>query len=167
MELYHIQFLFVVLCFLISLKSKEALLITAMLLTVCADYCLIISGWYTVGVAVFCAVQAAYIIRHTRKARWLRFLPLAVLPALVVYFLTKDLLISIAVVYAQLLLLSVFAAFLYRKFLIILGMLLFLLCDICVALYNLGTPVSNLAFGLIWVFYAPSQMLLATSSKPE
>ena len=50
-------------------------------------------------------------------------------------------------------------------------MVLFLGCDICVALYNLSETgihmpaMSQMAGTLIWFFYAPSQALLAASAK--
>jgi hypothetical protein len=50
------------------------------------------------------------------------------------------------------------------------GLLLFALCDVSVMMYNLpryadvSRGVSTFGYALIWVFYAPAQMLLAASA---
>ena len=55
------------------------------------------------------------------------------------------------------------------------GLTLFVCCDICVLLYNLGSFVS-VGYGeqtaeffvkLSWIFYLPSQCLIALSSAPD
>jgi hypothetical protein len=63
------------------------------------------------------------------------------------------------------------------KYMIAFGMILFLLCDICVALSNLSEllpltgyyfrKVQHISSMLIWFFYLPSQLLLALSGNDK
>ena len=51
-----------------------------------------------------------------------------------------------------------------NRYMIAYGMILFLLCDVNVALYN--TLLSTeMTYVLMWFFYLPSQVLLALSGK--
>ncbi|MCR5324229.1 MAG: hypothetical protein K6E85_13290 [Lachnospiraceae bacterium] len=61
-----------------------------------------------------------------------------------------------------------------RPYLYLCGMILFLLCDINVLLYNLGKfidigssfkKVANVASILIWIFYLPSQVMIVLSGR--
>lgn len=183
----YLRFGWIITCFFISVSygtkvfdPKDALLLRlALLLTVMADFCLLITGNKLAGVLFFCIVQLIYHVRYRgfRPTKKLLF----ILPA--VFFFTKiilqlDTLIAVASVYATCFLFSllgVWEAWKAKKYafsnsvLIITGMLLFMLCDIHVALFNIDlnitAPQYQLILFLIWLFYAPSQFLLALSGR--
>jgi hypothetical protein len=86
------------------------------------------------------------------------------LPALL--FIKTDPLFTAAALYAAAFAMSLGAAFAIRKqhpngHLIIPGMLLFACCDICVGLNYL---FPGAFYPLMWIFYLPSQALLAASA---
>ncbi|GHU56059.1 hypothetical protein AGMMS49975_18770 [Clostridia bacterium] len=148
-----IKFVFVVICFLLSIRSKEKLLIIAMFFTVIADYCMVLKGWNNLGLLFFWAVQLTYNERFGNPAKFI--LIAAVFAALAFNKLSAGYLVCV--------LCSVVGSFRnFKNYLAPIGMLLFLLCDINVALANIfDYPVF---WRLIWVFYLPSQLLLAFSS---
>lgn len=171
-------------------KNDTKLLQLALCFTALADLCLLILGYYTVGVLIFCFVQITYVIRHagiTKK----NMIIINVLTFFILVFVVRlgtniihinnidrELLI-IGCIYAILLVFSVYSAWkvFNRKYytslscyLICIGMTLFLLCDINVAISALinnvfifGVNLKSVSRLLVWIFYLPSQVLLALS----
>lgn len=155
-----------------------------------ADLFLTVFNYYTSGVALFCVVQILYSIRYealkiseTSLKFIIIFLSLMFVYLIINLFIIKiDILFAVALFYAICLIISVRKAIrvcknnLYpypNKYMIAYGMILFILCDINVALYNV-TEVTGISWtfidivhnisGLsIWLFYVPSQLLLALS----
>lgn len=157
----------------------------AILLTALADLCMIILGLNELGIMIFCLVQITYIIRH-RRAIWQRgnlsFLVVTtIVIILIVIFFINNLLIEdlgyegikkvtviIGSIYAVILLYSVYTGWktlkgnfypIYSRYLVAIGITLFLLCDINVALSVILKDLSI----LIWIFYLPSQVFLVLS----
>ncbi|MCL2170987.1 MAG: lysoplasmalogenase family protein [Defluviitaleaceae bacterium] len=175
------------LCFLIALMGRKNAfsrndsnwLVMALLITVIADFFLVLVVIPGLGVAIFCLAHICHAIRFSgeRKPPWQ--LALAGLPGLVAIIATGDYLIAIAAIYAGLFAVSFSYAirqFIRRQFppinrrLILAGMILFLLCDISVAIFNArllfeGANPEIMAFAqsAIWLFYAPAMVLLAIS----
>lgn len=194
-----LKFLSIVLCFLLSLlidkngydKKDTLLLQSALFLTTSADFSLLFLNNYIIGVSVFCIVQIIYIIRHSRNhksnkgiLKWFKFIMIIIF--LIIINLNTSLfqnsLIVICGLYEVLLLTSVYVSFrtIKREFypnltcrIITAGMILFMLCDINVAIANLNFIYDILLLGtiklqavsqfLIWIFYLHSQLLLALS----
>jgi len=202
----HIKYVCILLCFLLSILSTKNLLADtdndivnhrdilllqlAMFITVLADLCLIIFGFFILGVALFSLVQITYCVRYTTKKLkatlvdfFVIFLCLVFLYGLANLFIVGiNILIPVSIFYSICLLSSVIKAIgafknnLYpppSKYMIVLGMILFLLCDICVALLAISVvfPLPSyfiirfqqIIFFLIWFFYIPSQLLLSLS----
>ena len=169
MEEEFLKVLFICLCFGVALvcrsyavdKAAVNLLVMALAATALADLCLVILRNFVVGVAIFCVAQALHLRRYGgRLSPFLLILPF------LVYVWQQDLLLSVALLYAQLFIMAAHAAIKAKtlpptnRALILSGIALFALCDISVALDFMGFS----GFGLfIWAFYAPSQMLLALS----
>jgi len=182
-----IKFIAILICLGIAATGRNglggrdyALLTAAMVATLVADFFLVIIYNYIIGVAFFCAVQAFYNLRFGGNAR-LKILPFTLVAPAIFFAVTGDVLVSVALVYAQLFLLS-YAAMIstLRKktfpapnnILIFIGMTAFVLCDINVAIWNLGrwgivtnTDLTSLAHGAIWLFYTPAQICLALSGR--
>jgi len=129
-----------------------------------------------VGLLFFICVQTIYFFRYLSA----RLYAAALIPVLLgvflilTYFTRLPFETGLAAVYACALITGAVTAFLRRKayphpnrVLIPLGMLLFMLCDINVALINiLPEGAGRGAAGiLIWVFYLPAQALLSISGK--
>ena len=182
-----IKFTAILICFGIAVMGRDwlnrrdyTLLTAAMAATVAADFFLVVIYDYIVGVAFFCAVQVLYNIRFGGVSR-LKILPITLVAPAVFITFHGDALVAIALLYAQLFLLS-YAAMLQtlrrktmpitNSILIFIGMTAFVLCDICVAIWNLGrwdittnTNAVNFAHAAIWLFYTPAQICLALSGR--
>lgn len=198
-----LKFISIVLCFIITVvflvlnhKNRDCLILTsAFLFTVIADVFLLFTDLYLFGVLSFCIVQIIYLCRiHNVAPNFKKYhLCLRLLVSIVTLFLMEqlqievDFLLCITIFYFinfignigllgfllrrknQLLKCPVY---LTRFFL---GMILFILCDVCVGLYNLSYYV-NLSgsvyelviliasFGM-WGFYLPGQVCIALSTK--
>ena len=159
------------LAFCYRTKGLDSILLRLALgLTVCADVLLLFTGAYAVGIGLFCGVQLLYTFRYTRRggATALVFLlgcavfwmlRLAGLPAL--YALAAGygtLLLSVTAIVLR-------ANWRENPFVLCPGrlscaMVLFVLCDLSVAAYQLGVDWAGV---LIWMFYLPSQALIALS----
>lgn len=183
-----IKYMCIVLCFFISLligsdtlNSRDILLLRlGLFFTVIADLFLLLLPYHTIGVAVFCIAQILYSVRYDKnvclvlKKYLIIFLSVTVIYLTVNYFIKEvELLYPITFFYAIALVSNVIRAikvckekrFPYpNRYMIAYGMILFLLCDINVALYN--TLLSNkITYVFMWFFYLPSQVLLALSGK--
>jgi hypothetical protein len=170
------------------------LLRAAMACTVAADFCMLILYDNPAGLVCFCAAQTLYHFRFVRAGRRAAlfsdqtsqvqtsqifktfrvflFQAAACFAALLFW---PDWTRKLAVCYAVCLLCAVSAALIGAKkyprpnrLILSAGMTLFLLCDIHVGLYhwpNLSLKARAVYQILIWVFYLPSQLLLAFSAK--
>lgn len=188
------KFAFVVGCLFLVLitykicvsKRDWAWLVGGLTFTVIADYFLVLHDAHMPGVAVFSFVHVCYILRGLDVIRPVKLLNIVYLFSFVIsmifvsyYF---DSIIILAVLYACLFIISiVINMWAFSKndnthlpkrnhALVLVGIILFALCDINVLLFNLPRfvygfdfGISNIAFALIWVFYLPSQLLLSVS----
>lgn len=194
------------LCFLLSIISAKnshigtvnfrdvLLLKLALFITVIADLCLVIFDFYILGVIFFSFVQITYCVRYTSREIkttlrnfFVTFQFIVFLFVLIRLFIEKiSILLPISLFYAICLLTSVTKAIktwknnLYpypNNYMVTIGMILFLLCDICVALSNITeilpltgyfiVRIQGISASLIWVFYLPSQLLLALSGSTK
>jgi hypothetical protein len=175
-----VKFAFVAFCFVLALGSffvrrsrrDWLFLCAAMGFTVVSDYFLIINGREAWGVFIFCFAHAAYILRVGGAWRWV--LPCAFFGALAFGY-TGDTLLGLAVAYGLIFLLNLtFHVFYYRekkpnRKIMLTGLLLFALCDVHVLLFNLSRYIyapelTEYGYAMIWVFYAPAQLLLGVSA---
>lgn len=179
----------ILLCFVLSLfigndcinKRDLLLMQSARFFTLLADLFLVLSGKLFLGVFFFILVQYSYLFRCLTKKSLILIsiiISLFLIPIFIVfsYRLSNLSLFIIALYYGILLLTNLIIASKKYKYhrIIFWGMLLFCLCDINVALYNLSsnfnfTNINFIPFGfLIWLFYFPSQLLLTLSGfKPS
>jgi len=182
-----IKFTAIIICFGIAATGRDRLsrrdymlLTSALAATVVADFFLVIIYNYIVGVAVFCIAHVLYNIRFGGIRR-LKILPFALIAPAIFLAFHGDILVAIALLYAQLFILS-YAAMIQslrkktfpvtNNILIFIGMTAFVLCDICVAIWNLGSwgvitnaYITSLAHAAIWLFYTPAQICLALSGR--
>lgn len=160
-------------------RGGDWLMPPALALTALADlFLLVLNRHYGVGVTFFLAVQTLYLIRLRRagagSALWLRT-ALPLLLALAVYRLAllSPLNLLVCLYFSQLLANACLAWTVrgrrWRAF--ALGLTLFVGCDVCVGIFNLPglLPDALYQFSRIgmWLFYLPSQALIALSALPE
>ena len=174
----------ILLCFVLSLfigndcinKRDLLFLQAARFFTLLADLYLVLSGKLFLGISFFILVQYSYLFRFLSKKSSILIsiiISLFLIPLFMVFsYKLSDLsLFIIALYYGILLLTNLILASIKYKYhhLIFWGILLFCLCDINVALYNLSSilNINDLSFipfsFLIWLFYFPSQLLLTLS----
>ena len=164
----------------------------AISVTVIADLCLVILDFSILGVVFFSFVQIIYCIRYTTKKLketlinfFIIFENIVLLYMVASLFIEKiNILLPISLFYCICLITSVIKAIktwknnLYpspSKYIIVFGMILFLLSDICVALSNITEvlPLVGYLIGgiqpiaglLVWILYLPSQLLLSLSGS--
>lgn len=169
-------------------RIHAALTAAALAFTVLADlFLLVLNRWYLAGVLSFWVVQGLWLARVRRTGGWplprcltVRLaLPAAALLALFALHALSPLNAAAAVYFSQLLANAAESRTMVRaqpwgwKF--HLGLLLFIGCDVCVGLHNL-TAAAGLSLPLwlgqaaavgMWLFYLPSQVLLALSGSEE
>lgn len=166
----------------INLRDKN-LLQLGMLLTFIADLCLIMYNKYFLGVLIFSTVQMVYYFRFNKKNNISHSKKLVTLLILLVIFyyglyilnIIIDPTIILGIYYSVLIGTNLVNVIRLNKkdiyprtnfLLIYVGFLLFILCDINVGISYVFSNYSrmvNITQNLIWVFYLPSQVLLALS----
>ena len=153
-----IRFFWIGFCFLLSFWKGLPI---AALFTLCGDYFLLFTDSYAGGVSFFFLVRLAYLCNLQGRAfPWQallfllfgRFLPLLFLGTLYAVLFLCHFFLALQKEKAQ--------PSVSRK-LYLFGLVLFICCDVTVAWGYFFTPVP----GLIWLFYAPSQLLLALTAK--
>lgn len=161
------------------------LVCAALGMTLVADwFLLVLDRWYLAGVCAFCVVQALYLvrIRRLRGGRWSKTMRSRVLLALGAEGLLAALglwepLTAAAALYFTQLLANAWESFrLGRRYAgFALGLCLFVCCDLCVGLRNLSAFLPAAGQGGLftfarvgmWLFYLPSQVLIASSVRKE
>ena len=152
-----IKYAGILLCLAFSLLGGDRLVSLALALTAGADWFLLVrNDHYALGVALFLCVQMVYYLRLRRAgtdSAWPLRSALALGAGLGVYALhmASPLNLLAALYFA-------------------LGLTLFLGCDLCVGLFNALPQDSPLYFAVsvgMWLFYLPSQVLIALSALPQ
>lgn len=173
-------------CFVFALtaKRRDPLLVAALAITAIADYFLILFSFVVPGLIAFCCVQLLHAIRlrrlvPTNPAPFFIALTTMVVAGIILRF---SLIFMLGSLYACVLLHNLLAA---KKFYddtnyailsarIFWGFALFVACDVCVALgYLTGENAiasilpATFFSSMTYVFYLPSQVLLALSGARQ
>lgn len=158
--------LYALLC---ALRGGDKLIFPAMIFTAAADWFLLVRGDHLgIGVALFLVVQSIYLIRLRRMGVgsmiWLRvLLPLLFGIALVILQAANPLFLLVALYFSQLVS-NTILAWHGKKWMYAIGMTLFVCCDICVGMFNIGLALSFSTVAM-WLFYLPSQVLIVLTAK--
>ncbi len=160
----------------LSLKNNgDRIVPLALVCTAMADlFLLVLNRYFLAGLFFFIVVQMLYLIRLYRKTRklWLPVRIVCALLAVSLLFIVNmfSLLNLAAVLYFSLILVNVAVSWTvkavkWRTF--ALGLSVFVLCDLCVGIFNLGVIMPERLYGFsqigMWLFYLPSQVLIALS----
>lgn len=158
----------VVLCFLFSLYTNKRIQSLALFFTVVADlFLLVLNNYYEIGIISFIFVQIIYIYfqGNINNPYFNRFLIIRCLlfgaGCLTLIFMKNFSFLNVLVMFYFSNLFSNFLQSLTgNNVLFSIGLGLFVCCDICVGFYNLNVCTS-LTSKLMWIFYLPSQVLIA------
>ena len=162
-------------------SSNDAPLILALLFTFLADTILVWTKWEVFGVFCFCFAQFMHLIRHGLiQPKNIGIFTLLV-TVFFIYATTQSIpaIYAITAVYAVMLITNVVLSInrysknkkdIHARYGMY-GFLAFIACDICVGTRHLildgalpATALPLVAY-LVWVFYYPSQVLIANSSS--
>ena len=153
----------VVVCAVTAFRGKDKFVKAAFTITLVADAFLLFGAerFYPFAVAVFAGAHVFYSARFTKDRRAMRA-PTA-LWALSLLF--PSLYIASGV-YAVCLIFHAVSALKSRRVLCCAGAVLFVVCDICVALYNVSDAAwARDLWKYAWLFYAPALLFLALSGQ--
>lgn len=163
----------IICCFALTLRYRDGqgrLLSLAMLLSVLADWLLLYTRAYASGVVCFCCVQLLHIRRFRPGISWLCLATTTVVAAAMVLAglasSAFNTLYALCALYAVLIGVA-FACAWGGPALARAGMLMFVVCDMNVAVYNLMPPggAAFVPYMLMWAVYVPAQLLLALSGR--
>ena len=153
---------------LLTLRGGDRLVLFALLFTAGADFFLLRNVRLILGLCLFLVVQTLYLLRLHRDGvsggYWLRVALALIMGVAVTALGMLSLLNLLVALYFSQLLSNTILAWCARKWVFAVGLSLFVCCDICVGLYNLGLLHSFAAVGM-WLFYLPSQVLIVLSAK--
>lgn len=198
-----IKYMSIIVCFLfvISERNKNRLdknlLMTGMFFTLCADWFLLLHEDYTIGVSFFIVVQFLYMLRienlsdrqdNSMKCNRILykigfnilFVTLALIIASFLKLNLDILLVIILYYFASIVNNTICALYLsihnqsqWQYTIFAIGMVLFLLCDINVGIYNIKDflmvdhmlidRISHISAIAMWLFYLPSQVCISLS----
>lgn len=182
----------VLISWILAVKSKNKifyLIVIAQCFTLVSDTCLVLlEDYYNLAMVSFCFTQISYYIYillsnsgYYKQHKFLFYLRLSSVSLCLFFYLVNlifqwgfDFLPFISLFYFSLLVLNIFdSIFTFKKnpFLTI-GLVLFMLCDICVGFYNLVDMfniskdsliyiISHSKVDWVWIFYHPSQVILS------
>ncbi|MDR1815483.1 MAG: lysoplasmalogenase family protein [Clostridiales Family XIII bacterium] len=163
-------------------RARDARLqIVCLVFTVCADFFLLFTEHFVLGVIIFYGAHLAALRRYAPKRFWPFAVGTAAYVAVSAVILRNPVTTAEApapeavfsILYGILIVSVTIAAFRAEQppknaLLSRLGMCLFLACDVNVALFNAlpqGGAVHTAAAVLMWAFYLPAQTLLALSPR--
>ena len=159
-------------------RGGDKLVPIALALTAGADWFLLVrNDHYAVGIALFLCVQTVYFLRLRRAGAPAAYplragLALAAGLGLYALGLASPVNLLAGLYFSQLLSNTILAWTLrgrpWRRFAA--GLTLFVGCDLCVGLFNARFPNLMLYLAVavgMWLFYLPSQVLIALSALPE
>ena len=181
---YAIKYIGIILvvAFAVFLKNRQKnqdgkLVLAALGITLAADFFLLFTPYYVAGVTIFCAAHLVYICRYRKKFGLRITVPTVLLLAVVHVLLSEkgselSLLYAVCGIYGILIITATICAEKAENLprrsrrAAVAGMILFILCDINVALFQVlpkESPILGTVSVLMWVFYYPSQILIAQS----
>lgn len=166
----YIKYLGIVICLIYVLNNNKNDYYLSSIFTLMADlFLLILNSYYEIGVFFFIIVQYKYasIINklNPKYTKSFAIIRLSIcLIGVIALFITKNLSLTnvLVIIYFSNLLLNAFQSISTNNILLILGLFLFVGCDVCVGIHNISNS-RTIADLLMWVFYLPSQVLISLS----
>ena len=159
----------IVLCLIYSLINFDMYIVLALSFTAAADYFLLVKDAdYLLGVSLFVVAQIIYLLYlHNNECRtYIGYRILISLLVLIIFKVFKqfNMLNGVAAIYFIELIFNFISSLSNKQFKwLSVGFCLFIMCDICVGLFNILSPgkLFDAVSLLMWAFYLPSQVLIA------
>jgi hypothetical protein len=181
-------------------KADLLILRTALFFTVISDLFILMLDYYLIGLLTFCVVQSFYVVRLGRWRNQMELVTgpgeipkrfgrniavtLVILGSLLVFKVKIEALVVVSGFYFISILFNVMDSVIIAvkskirsRILYAAGMVLFLLCDMNVGLFNVSgfvdisggwfTALYQFAAVAMWMFYLPAQTLIALSGLSE
>ena len=168
----YLKYTGILICFLYCLSQKDPWFATAMFFTLIADlFLLVLDDHYEYGLVSFIIVQliyAAYLSRNCEIHIPLRIVIFVLLLSILYLLKALEPVNIMSVFYFANLLVNFISAYADKELSgLSLGFFLFICCDICVGLTNFfpSAPFTRYTSLLMWIFYLPSQVLIALHSS--
>lgn len=177
-----LKFISVILCLHLASNGKKnsiskkdcRTVVLALIFTAISDFTLLFTQNITVGIFIFCIAHILYIYRYRPKiAKIFTAIYLGTLIACAFLYVTGinlSYMFFAGCIYAILLITASVSAFFsnlprHNKKLACTGMVLFVLCDISVLIFNafINTRLYKYSVYAMWIFYLPAQLLIAHS----
>lgn len=165
----YIKYLGIFLCFLYAVITNKKRVVSCLFTLIADFFLLVIDKYYEVGLLAFIVVQLAYLyFLGNNKKRYLKgfiiFRCVVVVAGLIVLYFSKNmsLLNVLVLIYFSSLFINTIQSYTQDNLLFKIGLTLFVCCDICVGLHNISSSYTVASF-MMWVFYLPSQVLIALS----
>lgn len=180
----YLKYTGILLCLLMSVivyfqseyKRAAKLQIIILCFTVTADFFLLFTSNFQMGMFVFLGAHLFAILRYYPKL--VKYCLLSLVLACVIWIISLlvnkplDLMFCLPVTYLVLIIVATITTFVAKQdpvnnFLSRCGMLLFILCDINVALFNsvaTDSALYSISSILMWAFYLPAQIMLSLSA---
>lgn len=166
----YIKYLGIMLCFLFALLNRKRYISITLLFTLISDYFLLIrNDNYLVGIISFIIVQFIYFL-YLENNNCKKYIKIRIfiyfLIVIVSIFFKLNILYCLTLLYFSTLITNTISSYTNKDLIIFsYGLTLFIGCDICVGLFNI-LPIGKIYMIvslLMWVFYLPSQVLIALS----
>ncbi len=189
----RIKYASIILCFLYVILGKKrersVYIVAGLFFTVVSDYFLLLTDSFAAGMLSFCVVQTIYSIYCSKDRRQLVIkegIQLCIVVGILLGLFVRspigfDIVLILSIYYFVHLVSNVFCSWVRSKEgkerkLFAIGMTLFLLCDIHVAIFNAGDYLSfgsskvyqtiyAIATVAMWFYYLPSQVLIAHAGR--
>lgn len=163
-----IKFASIIFCAVLSTIGKNHWKTAGQWITVVCDYFLLFTTKFSFAVFLFILVHCCYILSQINKKRQTSLILL--LAASIFSFLEFPILIKLCIIYVLIFSTNLITAFCtllktpnIPSCMMFVGLILFAICDINVVIYNLFD--STISHFLIWLFYCPSQFIIALSHQ--
>lgn len=188
-----IKYASIILCLLYVIlgrrKGRSEYIVAGLFFTAVSDYFLLLTDCYAVGMLSFSVVQTIYCIycsKNLKQYIWKEGLQLCMIGAIllglhIVFPVEIDIVLLLSIYYFVHLVSNVVCSWFRsregkERKLFAVGMTLFLLCDIHVAIFNAGSylsvgssPTYQIIYAVstvaMWFYYLPSQVLIAQAGR--
>ena len=176
--------LFLSSCLIAKIKINKITFIALIFTLIAATFLLLIDKYYSIGLTSFIIVQSLYFYEITkyiskRNIKTNIILRLLIIIISLIYLIyNKEVDVSLSLIYILFFILNIISLFFSKikeRRLLLLGLIIFLCCDLCVGLYNFGNyidiPINikytleSLTENLMWLFYLPSQVIITLYTK--
>lgn len=160
----YFKYLSILLCtYYVFTITKHNVFRYCMLCLCLADYILLFTDYYSIGIIIFCMIQCTYmyILEHNHNIFYY-----ALIYAIIIFILSFQsfpMLYIVSFIYASFSFYNISYALYIKEYSLVMTIILLAICDIFVALSYYFNTLSM----YIWIFYLPSQLFFIQYCKRQ